>query len=547
MLQILADGGEHLRESLLAQLQRMVTDGGSAQLASLREALVKVLAADSHHRVDDEEHSGSWTRSWQVSALVIVAGGDAAALRLIDLYSDRAQEPNRWIRYWTLATAYGHKEHAGWVRKRADALARDAGEHLMLRCLAWALAAELDDDSDALAALQWALDGGQAPFPAAKRYADVPVDVAAAVVARSAALRALRVVPLAQCFEAVEAIVDSGSFASFTWDALTVLGRFGGTARAAEASHTLARFVVAKRRQREFYDMVGVAVKAIGRLGVAQTDLLIAELESASPGVAVEAARALEVLLTTAPAVDRLLDLATASSERDDKLAAALRCMQRVSVVEHLDANLRCGQVRREDAARRMLIEMGGSVAVDRAQVRRQDLESRRAVVAEFDVRQRDHVKWIALGDGIATWISVGMWVVVFLIGTTTIVLGILMGYGQGFETFSAWAMTGTGAVFTLLGKVGFQGRMVEVAGARAAARLAVFNAYQRRLQQVDLVLAQRFIDGIQVTPEELAQLSALISTAQVETQESLLSLMPSEKELDAYQKRKVTLAGMSK
>jgi hypothetical protein len=74
MLQILADGGEHLRESLLAQLQRMVTDGGSAQLASLREALVKVLAADSHHRVDDEEHSGSWTRSWQVSALVIVAG-----------------------------------------------------------------------------------------------------------------------------------------------------------------------------------------------------------------------------------------------------------------------------------------------------------------------------------------------------------------------------------------------------------------------------------------------------------------------------------------
>ena len=57
------------------------------------------------------------------------------------------------------------------------------------------------------------------------------------------------------------------------------------------ASHTLARFVVAKRRQREFYDMVGVAVKSIGRLGIAQTDLLIAELESASPGVAVEAAR----------------------------------------------------------------------------------------------------------------------------------------------------------------------------------------------------------------------------------------------------------------
>lgn len=107
---------------------------------------------------------------------------------------------------------------------------------------------------------------GRRPSPRPKRYADVPVDVAAAVVARSAALRALRVVPLAQCF-GLGGDRGFGSFASFTWDALTVLGRFGGTARAAEASHTLARFVVAKRRQREFYDMVGVAVKAIGRLG----------------------------------------------------------------------------------------------------------------------------------------------------------------------------------------------------------------------------------------------------------------------------------------
>ena len=217
MLTILADGGEHLRESLLAQLQRMANEGGSALLTGLREALVKVLSADSHHRVDDEEHSGSWTRSWQVSALVIVAGDDAAARRLMELYSDRAQEPNRWIRYWTLATANGRKEHAAWVRQRADALARDEGEHLMLRCLGWALGAELDDNSEALAALQWALAGGQGPFPCAQRYTCAPGDPAAAVLARSAALRALRVVPLAQC-----GMVVTEPSASFTrtWNCL---------------------------------------------------------------------------------------------------------------------------------------------------------------------------------------------------------------------------------------------------------------------------------------------------------------------------------------
>lgn len=542
MLQILADGGEHLRESLLAQLVQLAAEGSSIALTSLRASLLQVLAADSHRRVDDEEHSGSWTRCWQLSALVVVAGDDAEALRLIALYADRTHEPNRWVRYWTLATASGRKEHAAWARQRADAIARDPEEHLMLRCLAWALRVDREDDADALAALMWALAGGQAPFPSAPVY---PLDAAApvsAVVAHSAALRALRVVPLPQAFERVQAIVDEGPFASYTWDALTVLGRFGASARAAEASHTLARFVAAKRRMREFYDMVGVAVRGIGRLGVPQTDLLIAELESASPGVAYEAACALERLLSTPQAVGRLLDLATLSSERDDKLAAALRCMARVGVVEHLDAQLRCGQTRREEAARRLLIEIGGPFAVDRAQVRRQDLESRRAVVAEFDVRQSNHVKLIATGDGVATWISVGMWVVVFGIGCLAILAGLWVSYREGAEHFTGWAMTATGGLFTLLGKVGFQGRLVEVAGARAAARLAVFNAFQRRLQQIDLVLAQRFIDGIQVSAAELGQLNQLIAAAQVETQESLLSLMPSDSEVNAYQKRRATL-----
>lgn len=545
MMQVLADGGEHVRGNLVEQLKAQMAQGGSPTLAELRANLVKVLSADSHHRVDDEEHSGSWSRSWQLTALVVLAGDDPDARRLMELYTDRLKEPNRWVRYWTMTSAWEHRPLRGWVTLRAEAIAADTGEHLMLRCLAWALLAELKDSLEGMTKLAWALAGGLQPDPLPGTWPVAPADgVPGSVVAISAALRALRAVPLAQAFEPVEAIIDAGPFASYTWDAIWVLGRFGGTARAAEASHTLARFVVAHRRQREYYDMVGLAVRAIGKLGIQQTDLLISELESASPGVAFEAAVALEALLTTPQAVHRLLDLATGTTDRDEKLAAALRCMQRGPVVECLDAALRCGQTRREDAARRLLIEIGGSVAVDRAQVRRQDLESRRGVVAEFDARQRDHVKWIAMGDGVATWISVGMWVVVFLLGCTAIVMGMYLGYAQGYETVAAWALTGTGTLLTVLGKLGFQGRLVEVAGARAAARLAVFNAYQRRLQQVDLVLAQRFIDGITVTTEELAQLSEIIARAQVETQESLLSLIPSEKELDLYQRRRAALAG---
>lgn len=539
MLQVLADGGEQARTHLVDQLKLLVSQGSPATW-SLRTALVDVLRADAHHRVDDEDHEGSWTRSWQMTALVIVAGDDARARELMDLYADRTREPNRWVRFWTVATACERKEHAAWAQARAQAMASDEDEHLQLRCLGWALLAEQRADLDALAALQWCLAGAPGENPGARRYpARPPAD---ALHAHSAALRALRVIALPQAFDQVQEIVDAAPFASYTWDAISVLARFGGTARAAEASHTLARFVVCNRRRREYYDMVSLAVRAIGRLGIAQTDLLMAELDSASPGVAYEAAVALELLLSTGRAVERILDTATGGADRDEKLATALRSMQRASVVDTLASALRCGQLKREDAARRLLVELGGSVAIDRLMVRTQDLESRRRVVADFDERQREHVKWIAMGDGVATWISVGMWVVVFLLGVVTIVLGIALGYAQGFEVFSAWALTATGGLFTLLGKVGFQGRLVEIAGARAAARLAVFNGYQRRLQQVDLVLAQRFIDGLPVSAEDLRDLSSLVAAAQTEAQSSLLALIPSEREVDAYQKRLASL-----
>ncbi len=51
-------------------------------------------------------------------------------------------------------------------------------------------------------------------------------------------------------------------------------------------------------------------------------------------------------------------------------------------------------------------------------------------------------------------------------------------------------------------------------------------------------MLAQRFIDGVQVSAEDLRELSALVSTAQTEAQSSLLALIPSDKEADALQKR---------
>ena len=539
VLQVLISGGELSRRQLLAEVRAL----DAQALAPIRRRLIEVLGAGGHHRVDDQTHPGSWSRAWQASALVISAGSDGDARRLMDEFCDRRREPNRWVRYWALATAVERAEHREWALGRARALAIDPEEALLVRGLAWAILGAWDDDRRAIDALLWCLGRDGAPFP----HADVmppPPGVAQGEEAIAAGLRGLRVLPLPHAFEAVQELIDACPFAPHLFDALWVMGKYRDPTRAAEASQTLARFVVTHRRQREFHDMIGHALRAIGRLGVPQTELLLGELESTSAGVFVEAAQALERLLGPDKAVDRLVDLAVEAEERAPRLGDALRCMRRGGVIEALDRNLRAGESRRREAARRLLIELGGSVAMDRVQVRGQDLEVRRQVASELDLRQRNHVKWIAFGDGMATWISVGMWVAVFALGFVAVALGIYKVYAEGVEAYAGWALAASGGLFSLLGKLGFKGRMVETAGARAAARLAIFTGYQRRLQHIDLLLAQRFIDGAALTLAELERLGGLVAAAQTDVKASLLALIPGGDAVERAQARAEGRAG---
>ncbi|MGB1012700.1 MAG: hypothetical protein ACPG4T_01100, partial [Nannocystaceae bacterium] len=143
-----------------------------------------------------------------------------------------------------------------------------------------------------------------------------------------------------------------------------------------------------------------------------------------------------------------------------------------------------------------------------------------------------EHIKLIAFGDGVATWISVAMTVAVFALGLLATGAGVYMlMFSTKLTVWQEWALTGSGGLFTVLAKLRFNGQVVETAGARAAARLAIFNAYQRRLQQVELILSQRFLDGRRVEFDELERFSALVADIQQETQTSLLELIPTGKD----------------
>jgi len=526
MLEVLRMGSEQARRDLMDLLPHL----DDATRHDLRARLTKILRERLQPtRASDSERPESWSRSWQVSVLVDLAEEDSKARDLLTEYTDRRQETNHWVRYWTLATAIGSPEQAPWALARSKELRGDTDEHLLVRCLVWAISAKAGHQPSS-EALLWALDGATSPFPVpddflVPEWADDGDDPHIAI---AAALRALRSVPLLSAFDPIRELIDRAVFAGHTWDALWVMGKFRDTPRAREASHTLARFIVSRRRDRRYYDMVGFAVRAMGTLGVPQTELLIEELGSPSPGVFVESARALERLLGGDQATNAVLQAAENTPGKMARYADALRVMKRKDIVAALDKHLHCGNRKREDVARTLFVELGGRSAFDRIKERHQTLDQRREFAEDLDKRHREHIKLIALGDGVATWISVAMTVAVFALGLVATGAGIYMlMFSSKLTTWQEWALTGSGGLFTVLAKLRFNGQIVETAGARAAARLAIFNAYQRRLQQVELILSQRFLDGRQVEFEELERFSALVANIQKETQTSLLALIP--------------------
>ncbi len=530
MLEILRTGSEQARRELMDLLPHLRSDVRH----ELRTQLVELLRLElKPGRTEDSNSPESWSRSWQVSVLVAVTEEHPEARDLIQRFSDRTHEQNHWVRYWVLATAVGTSDQYDWARARSKDLRVDADEHLLIRCLCWALGAK-HGDQPCEQALLWALEGGNTPFPVADTFvvAEWDDDDYNPHDTTAAALRALRAIPLLAAFDGVKKQVDDADFASHTWDALWVLGKFRNSPRAREASHTLARFAVTRRRDRRFYDMIGFAVRAMGLLGVPQTELLMEELGNPSPGVFVEAARALERLIGAEKALNAVLEAVTEHPAKLSRYADALRVMPRSEVVAALDKHLHCGNPEREQAARTLFVELGGQRAFDRIKERSQSLDQRRLFAEELDKRHREHMKLIALGDGVATWISVGMTVAVFILGLGATGIAIYMvAFGKNPNTLAELLFGASGVLFTALAKLRFNGHIVETAGARAAARLALFNAFQRRLQHVDLILSQRFLDGRQVEMGELRVFSDLVAKIQHETQQALLALLPKGKE----------------
>jgi Caspase domain len=320
----------------------------------LRGLILDALEQQFYPRKDEEERDAAvQTRAWLLGALARISNDDKKAAEVVRRHLDPEYEPDRWVRYWTLA---------GLVVAQASDLEVLAVQIIEKDQNPWPLmlAVAILASKGHSHAMQIILKGMEQPR------------------LQVATLRALRAVPIPATIEGLCRIVESGGlehgvYNDATYDAIIALGRVPSTWRQAKrAARTLETCVVQCRHVSWLVDIRAKALHALGNLKVKRTALLLLEqLIDDHASIVFEAARGLETVLGTRAAVARIVEAAS-KSDRDaiKGYASALRWMARGSVVEALEVALVSGTADQREAARTLLVEVGGPEALGKLRAR---------------------------------------------------------------------------------------------------------------------------------------------------------------------------------
>lgn len=337
-----------------------------------------------------------------------------------------------------------------------------------------------------------------------------------------ATVRALRVVPLVDTaiIKRMCAIVDQGLYTDATHDSIVALSQIPSNApQAEEIAETLATYV-ARFRWPMYDSMRTKALIGLGNLRVERTaSVLVEELTDGSPSIVYEASRALEKVLGVRTFAVRVLEAATKTGRADaDKFGSAPRWMDRLAVVEELEAAMLYGPQDQQDMARTLLSEVGGLQAFHKLRARTNAINQYMEALekAEAAVRTLFETSIHEAQKGFRAAIT--MDVAVFAVGLGLILASAVMvlafrGSLDQWAGLGAGVTAGTGVLGVLYGTLVAKPRQQVRASVDHLMYLkVVFLAYLRQLHQADQAYTRRIIENEPLTPEEVNGFSAMIS-----------------------------------
>ena len=235
------------------------------------------------------------------------------------------------------------------------------------------------------------------------------------------------------------------------------------------------------------------------------------------PSVVREATNALLACAGLQGAVDDIVAAATTftSAEAVAVLSNALRMLvqkqdgnARQEVIEALEEEMNGGTKERQEAARLLLIEMGGAAAMRKVQARTSSVEAYRAMVREAEDAVQAMFRSTMEEASRGFKIALAMDVTVFAVGMLLIVASAVLAGTQG--SLDSWAGVGvtggTGTLATLYSLfVSKPRQQVRAAVDHQMFIKVVFLGYLRELQQADQSFSRRMMEDRPLSEAEMS------------------------------------------
>ena len=527
LFEILVNGFESDRAEAQAIIDK---NSQNIDLNQLRLLIIDAISKQFRTGKENQEKDSGiiWTRCWLLSTLGRISRDNIESENIIKKHLDSKNEPVDWVRYWALegliAGRVSDIEEVARELKKKD-------KTPLVRQLATAFLASRDDQEsqkeieDGLEdeKLQWAT------------------------------LRALRIVPIPSAVKKLCDFVGAGEYSNETYDAIIALGSIPTSSSHAEnAAQTIAKYVTESRRSSIQDGMRVKAIQALGNLRrESSTPILLQELADNNPAISREAAWSLEKVLGSAIATTRVVEAASkVDQQQAQKLANALRYMDRDPVAETLEELMVSGSAGQQEVARILLQEMGGTAAFQKLRARTSAMAQYTKTMEQAEERIQELFKTSITEAQSGYKTAVRMDLAVFFLGLVLLAVsaGSIIFRGGTLDSWVGIGVTGgtgvLGVIYSIL--IRNPRNQVDKAVDHLMRLKIVFLAYLRQLHQADQAYTRRLLeDENTLTTEEVQKFCDMVGAIMHLAIERLAS-MASKNEQDKTDNKSSIESGKS-
>ena len=454
-----------------------------------------------------------WPRTWSLSALAGI-GSESGTKKVLD-HTFNPPETDAWARHFALINAANFVPFPMQQIEKAttdpDVLPRATAFRLLL-------ANGQDKYADELLKMLWDESVPDSTWAAARALRN----------RTDMKMKALRNHIEGQFIEPLTKIAsDPYIYLDTRWEAIQALASFGS--RKSEVASLLGELLVEDKDPtlRRFY------LEALTKLNQPNEsqDALLEAIEDADAQIRLDAANTLKAMIGTEKSIQLILPNALKREKNTALLVDALRHIDRDLAAKAIRDALSNPDSKVSTRANQLLTELGGEAA---AQIlmseRAKALENYTHILNDADKDVRDHFKELMSQAKFAFWLSLGMHIIVFMIGVWVLIVSLSLVMDGGPDALSTWiGVGGVGAsALVILLSAFYRSPLQNVRGSLNALMQVdvVFLGYVRQINQIDATFKHMFLDardfGTQQMKTTVAEIQSTVTAILGEIQKHI-------------------------